>query len=723
MNQEQIGGVVKELHGDLARKWARHAPNIDKYWRAFDPAKRAKCIKMGAKDGVVLQHPMDMSMGNICKLMPEYNLRDLTADPDWLLNILKHRATRSLSQQYAAGINGQPGDHAHIVEMMAKRNLAHVDSFKDCYTFFVDSAEYGFSFKIAEYKKLWLAYLATAIKAQLCIPQSVGELVLNRQMYLLQSLNILIEDILEEGSKTRIQSKPAKKTGKEADILANAVSMLAVDKKKVKLSLPTLIAMARDQKASLEENLELLTTEPVVLAHAVNHCYFSRPELIPDEKGRVLAATDKYISGAVFDAVHQSVRSVAIWDYMNRLLDLISSSKDKVYRTILLQELSNVCHLEYSRAQAVFRAQVQTGSGRKSFYRRSNVVDKTGRPSIALKGKGGKAKAEDLVHSQLNYLLRLCQPETTAPKALEWLFKLTDLHERNPSELQNLSDRELEALCDLATITFFIHDLSPAISLPPLSHKNNQMFVSRLADLDVELTTTVKPALDLLAFASPINHLLKPSMATAALAALDALVVAKTGASMGFLHQDLITDCLAHLSSHYERTSPPPSILPETSPPPSPLPSSPPPPAPARYRVEERKKKSKTRPPGQPPPFPTVSPPSSSAPAAPEPPPPPIPVSPATSQVFATLFSKREARGALAWTAFCAAMTELGFAVEPKFGSVFAFSPPARLADEGRGALVIHRPHGSHFDDYAALKVRKRLSRKYGWGEGTFVVA
>jgi hypothetical protein len=65
-----------------------------------------------------------------------------------------------------------------------------------------------------------------------------------------------------------------------------------------------------DQKSSLKDYISLFSTEPTVLAHEVNLWFFTRPELVADEKGRSMPGhTDQYISGAVFDAVHVSALS------------------------------------------------------------------------------------------------------------------------------------------------------------------------------------------------------------------------------------------------------------------------------------------------------------------------------------------------------------------------------------------------------------------------------
>jgi len=374
---------------------------------------------------------------------------------------------------------------------------------------FIDGKNYGKSVQVKPaHQDEVFAGFATAINAGLFIPYEIGQLVLLRQQYLLQILNVIIEDILEEGSKTRNQKEPPKSD--DPTSLADAVSSLSVAPKPTKVPLSDLAAIASDQRAAHEEYLGLLSSHPVVLAHDVNFTFFSRPELVPDEKGRILPAhTDKYISGAVLDSLHNAVRTAAIWNYLGRLLELLASGPDKVFRPIILQEVSNACHLEYNRAQAAFKRQVQTGTGGKWFKRVSNVSDKAGNALVTMKGN-----PEELTRSdpQLHYMLRLCHLDTTPPKAVSWIKKLSDLHEAHPSECEKLVEREAQVLFDLVVIIGFIHDLSPAISMPGFSRKKGQMFVSRTQDLNTELNL-LKNDVDLLDYAAPIDNLLEPGMA------------------------------------------------------------------------------------------------------------------------------------------------------------------------------------------------------------------
>lgn len=286
------------------------------------------------------------------------------------------------------------------------------------------------------------------------------------------------------------------------DHKASSDEHLAADQRKALPFLSALSAMVMDHKASLEEHLERLTTEPVVFAHSVNDCYLSRPELLPDEKGRMLpAAADKYPSWAVFDAVHHAVRSVAIWSYITRLVDHPTSLPDRRcstrnndFRLNLVQELANVCHLEYTLCQSAFRAHVQTGSGLKSFRRHSTPPpDQAGRSTTFL-----KTKPQSLLPSNphLHHVLRLCEPSTTPPPSP----RAHPIPHRPPRP-------------DLPPIAHHL-PLRPRILLPhpphhnhhpphrhppppPASHFTHQTFTTPLTALDIELVSWVRPTFTL----------------------------------------------------------------------------------------------------------------------------------------------------------------------------------------------------------------------------------
>lgn len=101
MNEPDNATVVKELHCDLRRKYRLHGPKVETLWRSFDKGLRTRAMKVGAAPGSLLKHRNDVSLGVVCKLVPEWNLRDVTdPDSDFLLHLLRFRATTTLLEQY-----------------------------------------------------------------------------------------------------------------------------------------------------------------------------------------------------------------------------------------------------------------------------------------------------------------------------------------------------------------------------------------------------------------------------------------------------------------------------------------------------------------------------------------------------------------------------------------------------------------------------------------------
>lgn len=284
--------IIQELHGDLKRKWKAHGPKVETAWRSFNKSQRAKCMKTGGVEGEFLKHSRDPS-GNVCKFIPEWNLKDIT-DPDsnLLLEVLEHRATKSLTEQYWTGHNGTPGDLDFIDEMARTRNLRPVGEFENCFTVFSEK-QYGLTFRVnaGHNVKEVSPRMESAIQQRYVIPQWLGQLILQRQLTLLQILNFMIVIVLQQDSETRDRSQLAKKPKPATTPLPNSASKQVT----VKLNSQDLSAIASDQKSSLHEYLTLLRTETTVLRSGVKLEFFTRPELLPDEKGRYLPVhTDKY---------------------------------------------------------------------------------------------------------------------------------------------------------------------------------------------------------------------------------------------------------------------------------------------------------------------------------------------------------------------------------------------------------------------------------------------
>lgn len=480
--------------------------------------------------------------------------------------------------------------------------------------------------------------------------------------------------------------------------------------------MPEVIANSLQRKDFLDEYLGFLCTQPAAITSDVNNRFYSRPELVPDEKGRTLPVhTDKYISSVFFDVVHSAVKGATIWNCAYCLLQLVAEFTEKAHKVVLLQELSNICHIEYTRTQDTLRRYLATGTGSKWLRRVSNSKE----TRLVTKSDPELLKQEN---PQLHYLLHLCQPKTSVSSPVNWITKLDQLHKLHPQERADLSEQEADALCDLAIIVGFTQSLSAAFPMPSFNRNKGKAFVSAMTELEANLTQ-VKAQIDLTDFVAPIDNLLEPGAAEHALKALDQSIVEQMGTGLGSLYQDLMSDCAKRLHKQMteDKVGQVSRIVQKTESEFIDLPSDDTV-KPQEGKPQERKQKEKTRPAhssiyeivlsargvdngvGE-----RVS---TAARVA---------VRSASAETFGTLFSKSEARGSITWKAFETAMSEVGFSIIPEYGSVYTFSPSDGLA-LGR-SIKIHRPHQSRIEGHKLLFIARYLSRTYGWTKDTFQVA
>lgn len=199
--------LLKQLRADLERKYKQHAQRVQVYWTAFDHSKRAACIKAGTLDGAVLNNRQDTALGQVHRIMPEWNLRDLaSSNPSVLLDMLKFRATTNLFDQYRSGPNGTPGN-AEFIRRAVQNGLRPSQPRPNCYSLFMDEEHYGESYDVGHQNEQAVRAIAPAVRAGLCVPQSTGDVIVTTHINLLQSLTILIDDIPEQGSTTRNTTK------------------------------------------------------------------------------------------------------------------------------------------------------------------------------------------------------------------------------------------------------------------------------------------------------------------------------------------------------------------------------------------------------------------------------------------------------------------------------------------------------------------------------------
>ncbi|KAH6651245.1 hypothetical protein F5144DRAFT_638983 [Chaetomium tenue] len=95
--QDALEHVTKEFHVDLSRRYQKHKVEMETLWRSFDTAQRTNCLTTPPFSA------LDFETLNIIghTVIPEWNLRDMVEPgSDYTLDLLKDRATTSLSEQY-----------------------------------------------------------------------------------------------------------------------------------------------------------------------------------------------------------------------------------------------------------------------------------------------------------------------------------------------------------------------------------------------------------------------------------------------------------------------------------------------------------------------------------------------------------------------------------------------------------------------------------------------
>lgn len=695
---------VRELHSDLARKYRNVGDKVDAIWRDFSPKQREKAVRESIADGNVLKHRYDRTYGVLCDYMPEYNLRDMGSKPEHFLSMFKFRALTPLSHQVYEGVNEGLGDR----EMIELAGISHAPSSQQEMIIFLEGDYYGGSFKPGPKSGGVFPSLPFRDAEFFVLPRSLGGPILWRQQFLLTYLNYLVEDILTLGSEITHKKAP------ERDVnaaLVNAVSNLNIQPKPLRGSLPEVCAQAMDSKAALEDYLVLLQTEPTVLDHAVSNAFWTRVELVSDDRGRILpVVTDRYLSAAFFSTIFEAFKAIAIWEYVGLLLNELGKTTDKVKRGLVLQELSNTCHLEYRRAQEILKRKIAIHFASKRLKRMSNNT--SGQFKVVMKGQPADWTVSD---PQLHYILRLCHPETSPADAVQWIQKLDDHNARHDEDRKKIREAEMTALNDLAIIVSFMHMTSTAISMVPVSRKSGLLFTARLAELDAELND-LKPKADLGDYLVPIHNLLEPQAATGALAALDEFIVREAGTRLGSIYEDIVQDSLKDLEKKYDEADAKARLDKGDKTTYVPLPSEEMPLTDAR--LAQRRAKEKTRP-AKSFVYTITSLPESTQSVVPDPKQ-RFQVKASTASVFTTLFDKSEARGSVAWADFESAMADLGFSVTPKGGSIYTFNPPVSM--ESR-PITLHRPHVSEIGGYKILIIARRLERVYNWTADSFVVA
>ncbi|KAL2065141.1 hypothetical protein VTL71DRAFT_4282 [Oculimacula yallundae] len=180
----ELPAKVRDLHKDLATKFRQDGPRAEQLWRSFDKNKRAHAM-VNIATGKLLLKPTDTRLGNLHLLIPEFNLLEISApDDDRLLDLIRHRATTSLWEQYNGGVGEELGD-ATFIEKSLRNGLTGntSDSLQYSLTIFTDNEKYAERTQYQNKKKFnqALSSFSSPATSGACVPRAIGDLILTRQ--------------------------------------------------------------------------------------------------------------------------------------------------------------------------------------------------------------------------------------------------------------------------------------------------------------------------------------------------------------------------------------------------------------------------------------------------------------------------------------------------------------------------------------------------------------
>ncbi|KAF3076954.1 hypothetical protein CFAM422_000691 [Trichoderma lentiforme] len=688
---------IEDAHSEFARLYNEYNWQIRAGWHKFDRNERARLFLDYFNDG-----PSDLHVGNKSEelkkksvIVPELNLKDVSTSAKFLLNHFKHRATMSLFEQYRVGPDGALGDGPFVTEKVNQKKLTPRENRPDYYFVYTEKW-YGDLVRLDKENE----ETKTLIKGGDCVSYGVGSLIWNRQYTSLMDFRFLILRMLMKTPRAWWTEEQWERVNEERSTAVDKVTEmikenLATGKAPAKtIPFAKLLLVIEKQRNDLEDYLAILRDEPSVLVYQVNSWLLSRPELVTDDRGRNLPPeTDKHISCAIFEVVRGWIQKFAITSYMYNLTQMWDDPNTKSdYKRIILQETSNVLHFEYSRAQAHLIRHVQTGIGARCFRRVPNAYDEAGNPRVVMRVKLEELNGRD---SLLQHMLRLCQPQTHASQAFQWVNKLDELYNSKPSCWKSLQQREMDALDELIWIVSLIQELSMVVALPPLSRKTGQIFINGSWELDYGLNK-IRKEIDLQAFSVPLNKLLEPGMANEALTQLDDLVELHAGCKMDFFYHYVVQYCSAyHRAQSQETKGIEQNEYPFTT-------------AYCIAQGVDLKKYEENRSPVQT----SASENEQAANKSNEEQRQKLYANPAAKKFFFTLFEEPKAGGSITWTAFISVMVAMGFCVKHGYCSIHVFVPPSNMPM--MTILTVSRPRNHKIEGHLIPTLARQLKKAYG---------
>ncbi|KXJ89325.1 hypothetical protein Micbo1qcDRAFT_177196 [Microdochium bolleyi] len=739
---EPIAPGLKKKHLELVAFHNLHAGKIERLWRSLNTTERLAAISSEDLPEPIIAHDTDGAKNYreefCCLIAPEWNVRDLVeAGSDHLLDLLRARVSETLLNQCCTepgvGASNSVPDLVAAFRSLAIKGYAESSPSHRINTsgefIVLDDKDWYGDGRLAPSGTKEPNMEHWVRGEPLILRRTIGRLILLRQEYTVTRLSSLSQHLVKLQSWITKQNVPSSVWAREGQRAKHMRFFEEIEG--TKHTVGALIERCSKLRRKIEAELDFTSRDPFAFRSATAAAWkpscrrryneqASRDDLEVDEKPRAIFTAFYALSVLSNDAKY--------WEYIVSLLRMYQRAGNKRVRDAIVHEVKAIAQQQVESAAVGLVAQIAGG-------RAWNV--------IAVHSRKPTKREMDDVHAQnlsrrddhLSILLSICRPGIDLEEIIAHLELLGAIHEYEPSWQRTLSFSENNALCKLARHAGFY---SAAMNALPGAASANIEGTTTWSNVWKEHCATVKKGAWTMAREESVwgdFAIVAPKITLQRLyegqygswderAVRRRVEIYEKVASGPVLEKSLKHfDALvasyeasprspalplsARASSIAEETSKSPQVSPTPIKIKVKVKTRPKQPSTAHNKKDNRSgKPDKLQGSG----FPVEA----SAPDQPH-----LIVKPQTVATFTAIFAKAQARGDVNWTAFTAAMTDLGFSVIPKQGAMYTFAPPANKMPGTQG-FGLHRPHNGVLEGFRLLNLARRLTRRYGWTLQTF---
>ncbi|KAG7053146.1 putative L-asparaginase 3 [Colletotrichum scovillei] len=532
--------LLTQTHRELARLYEAHGDIVVAYWKGLDRPGRELVLR-NSSICPVLKTGQSPGCGFSHVLGPEWNHEDIiNPENNVFLDVLKHRATKSLTHQFTIGANGTQGDCVFTCARFAEHLIPCLEHFDGDVMVFEDCEDYPRTADIVEY---WEAIAGVRTDRHLWVSGPVGELIVARQMFWVEILHRALVTILTVLATDRKHPNCTCHEHDKGEVHGNEV-------------LPQLTLTSDSGLRPFINFIKAEEDETIIWAQKL----MAKPDILLMEATNYVEDLDRYVAACIFDPYYAAEKDAGTSYYIRVLLCSIhildNSRKTAKRREFLLQELSNVLHLKFLKLLEFVKRWLQCGKAEKYFKRVPNTYDHLGSEVVVVKDR-----VIDNKNRKIYYGMQLCKPGLTHRHASFWLTKLAPYYKNKVPGVATMVPEGVEFsefhtsinFSNLNLLVSFISDLDKQLSLPPVSDTKGQLYISRVNQLEAELAT-VKRNLDLRRIAPDIDRLAEPLVTSAVRDNVANAIEEKLGTSLPNRYWNLVQSCVDNFPDlgHYE---------------------------------------------------------------------------------------------------------------------------------------------------------------------------